>query len=293
MKSAAIEDARSEGSRDSLSEPSVDEVLYSLRGVPFRREDLRDFMQGEYNTENVDFWAQAEEYRQLFGSESQAPGVVRVSPAQPKSHQSLSKEIASRFIVAGSPQEINLSSSMREATLRKASEGDLNAFLESQQEVRKLISEDSLPRFLRRAANQNLTKSHARWRSRLGVKLLILGAIITGAIFALECTGILHTPYVRLCTWIIFVAGFAYMISGYQKVCSGLGMKGVRMRENQKYTWFDVFLRTSKEDRLQDPVALRRLRNRSRLQNFLALTFATILSVVILIIPVGANHWFD
>ncbi|GBG29140.1 Regulator of G-protein signaling 21 [Hondaea fermentalgiana] len=214
---ASIEDSSRASRRSMLLEPDVDDVLFSLQGPPYTRDDLRDFMKSEFNAENVDFWARAEEYRQVFG-DAQAPKMVRVTAGLSKDHASVSKEITDTYLQTGAPHEVNISSGMRDQALRKVSEGDLEAFATPQQEVRNLIAADSFPRFIKRATNQNLTKSHADWRKRFGIKLFILALILMGGIFALELTDVLHTPFVRLAPWIVFVGGISYYISGRWRV---------------------------------------------------------------------------
>jgi len=212
---ASIEDGDGVGGGD---QPGVDEVLYSLRQAPFTYDDLREFMESEYNQENLDFWGRVEEYRQTF-EDAQAPKMVRVSSRKPTDPNSESKGILQEFVEVGSPNEVNISGQMREEIVKKTQAGESRGIFDSaQMEIRRIISSDTFPRFLQRVVRTNITDSQANWRKHLGYFLIFLGIVVTGVVIGLEFADIVGFPYLRFLNLPFFINGLGYYISGKQKV---------------------------------------------------------------------------
>ena len=98
--------------------PNIDEVLYSLRQPPYTYSDMREFLESEFNSENIDFWGNVEEYRQRF-EKAKAPKQVRVAePGSMQNQQDAAKLILDTYIAAGSEKEVNISGTQRSAVVK-------------------------------------------------------------------------------------------------------------------------------------------------------------------------------
>jgi len=214
---AAIGDVESGAKRGD--EPDLKDVLYSLRGPPYTYNDMREFLETEFNTENIDFWGNVEEFRQKF-EKVPAPKMVRVTSTPFNTKQEGVNRIMEEFVKQGADREVNISSKQRSEIISAVQSGkDDNLFEAAQKEVYKLMSEDSYPRYLKTVTTTNITTGQANWRKRVGIIQLIIGVfVVTGAVIGLEYASLLRVPFVRLVNLPILVVGFGFFISGTQKV---------------------------------------------------------------------------
>ena len=202
--------------------PSIDDVLYSLRAAPFTFEDLFEFSQREHSAENAQFWATVEHYRQVHEGTA-GPAAVRVEATELASAERARRLIVDKFVADSAPEQVNISSSQRVAVLRAAGDGAASisprgVFDEAQAEIKLLIQNDTLPRFIRSARSTNISKPQAQWRERTGWALFLISALLFGLIFLLEYLAVLRTPWARLAGWPLCVLGLGYLISGKQQV---------------------------------------------------------------------------
>jgi len=61
---------------------------------------------------------------------------------------------------------------------------------------------------------------------------------------------------------------------------------------NAKKSWLDVFKTDKSDNDVVDPFVLRTLRRRARKQNVSAILLGLLLSIVLLLVPVGAQDSF-
>jgi hypothetical protein len=200
--------------------PSVDDVLYSLRAAPFTFEDLLEFSQREHSAENAQFWATVEHYRQVHEGTA-GPAAVRVEATELASAERARRLIVDKFVADSAPEQVNISSSQRVTVLRAAGAASVSprgVFDEAQAEIKLLIQNDTLPRFIRSARSTNISKPQAQWRERAGWAMLLASALLVGLVFLLEYLAVLSTPWARLAGWPLCVLGLGYLISGRQQV---------------------------------------------------------------------------
>jgi len=202
--------------------PTLDEVLYSLRTSPLRREDLERFMASEFNEEQIKFWTAAEEYRQRFEG-ALAPSIVR-SEEEAFSDGEMAKEfIVGEFVKAGSPKEINVSAGTRGTTLEKAERGDKGVFDDAQRAVKNLINDDPFGRFLSKVSKMNLAPTESNKRIYRGAAFVLLGIIVVCTWIGIEASQVIpsDSPFlslVRLLVWPFLNAGLGDIFSGRQKL---------------------------------------------------------------------------
>jgi len=222
---AQIADIETGAGVPSDGSPDLDDVLYSLRQPPYTYSDMREFLESEYNSENIDFWGTVEEYRQRF-EKTKAPKIVRVSEAgSMASKEGAAKLILDTYIAEGSEKEVNISGTQRAAVVsalgpqgESGSSSDA-VFAEAQNEIKRIMQTDSYPRFLKTVTTTNLSPASATWRTKVGISLVLFGALVVSGLFiGLELAGIVGTPLFRLASLPILIVGFGFLISGRQKV---------------------------------------------------------------------------
>jgi len=196
--------------------PVVDDLLYNLRLAPLSFQDLREFMMREQSEENVDFWQDAENFRQTF-MYSRAPKLVRGDISLSDSKQARI-EIVEKYLAINAPSEVNIPGDMRLETLNKLESEDLTLFDAPQSEVKFLIELDVFPRFLEYAIRQNITVAQSFLRIRIGAILLILSVVFALVVIILEESGVLETPYVRIGDFVFILGAVSYYFSGKTKV---------------------------------------------------------------------------
>jgi len=277
------------GVNAGTANPSVDEVLFSLRPSPFSLDDLREFLREEHCEENALFWARAEEFRQRF-EEATGPTKVRGFLSSVGDAESAKAEIIATHVKPGAPEEVNIGSRQRRELLKHNEDNKKGCFDKAQLEIKHLIVSGPFERFLTRVAAHNITEAFARYRRHVGYTCFVLSAILTSIIILLEVYTLLGTPFLRLANLFTTVPAWAYTISGFQRVCSGLEIKCMRMREESKVSWFQLFQRKgATSDQVLDPFALNILRKRARIQRIGLFVGGVSTSVACLFIPLGSS----
>ena len=268
---------------DSTGEATLDEVIEGVRAAPFGKEDFRRFLEGELSVENLDFYENVEEFRRKASDDNSSTDDALETE----------KQITDRFIVPGSPEEINIASDVRNnvvETVVKQNQFNPNVFDEAQAEVKNLMAMDAFSRFVKNAVTKNITKEHGDWRKTIGIRLFIIGFLVFGLFLGLQLGRVdpFDTRYWRILALPFLIGGFSYYISGKKCLCSGLAAAGRRMKEGEKQSWKEIFWgKIRGNNDVQDSYADRMLRWEGRKLTIKSIIYGTLLTIVLTLLPPG------
>jgi hypothetical protein len=122
--------------------------LAYLLHVPAAREAFVEHLRGEYSVENYEFWAEARAFR------LKARFAVRSEPATARAMVAEAEGICAKYVRNDAPQQVNLRGDVQSAVLKALADAAQNAhslspavFVSAEEEIYRLLSQDSLSRF--------------------------------------------------------------------------------------------------------------------------------------------------
>ena len=212
---------------------------YMLRGkapAPWRPEFFVDYCERELNAEGANFWFEVEALRRacdgLEGGdrdhvEPAVPEQFLKSGAEDRAQlETWAAAVVRLYVAEGAPYQINISSELRDATVKRASafaEHRAAAFDEAQREMCKLMHQDVFPRFARLAFTTNLSANESRRRQRVAaamILVLLLGQALFLGFFVPRGYLVLYLP---LWYWALHK-----MWSAHVRLCVQGAMLGIR-----------------------------------------------------------------
>jgi len=112
----------------------LDEFLRDPLGL----EKFHQFLEGEFSTENLDFWLLCESYKQRVREGGDDVGEK-------------AKEIINEFFLPGAPSELNVKHKQKESVFERIEkcQFDESLFEDCQHDIYELMATDSFPRFIK------------------------------------------------------------------------------------------------------------------------------------------------
>lgn len=261
----------------------IDEVLNNQRQEPLSLEDFRRFLEEEHAVENLEFYENVEQFKEVARDDDESSVDSRVE---------LERSIADNYVAPGAPKEVNIEGRTRDEILQRVqnNEVDPDIFTPAQREVRNLMMFDSFSRFVKQSLSSNITKSHGNWRKELGVNLLLIGTIFSVATYLFTLFGLV-ARYLRIIPLPFFVGGYSYYVSGRRCLCTGLALRGVRMKEGETVSWFAIFSRKpgTEDKTVQDKAAERALRWQGQKLAIESFVFGIVVTAVLVALPPGTD----
>jgi len=315
----------SKGKKKAAVAPTFDDVLYGQE-CPCTRREFREYLTTQRADEMIDFFETVETYTKSYAelsrrkgrkekkaetssqidveAQDQASGVFE-SARSFSGNDSVSgvckierdmdvydyaTVIVNQFVVAGSPQEINISYTLRDKFLTHFKTYDhinrppIDLFEELQAEMRSMLR-GAFPRFLQYVSTQNISEAHVFHRAMYGC---IYFVVMVGILCAMVFTGI-H-PLWRL-TIVTFWQGPIIMwLSAYLRLCDGLSRVGVRMTKDEWDVFFTIFRkREAPENKLTNEWARQQLMKRSTKLEIFSATLGVCIGIATLFIPPGVQ----
>ena len=203
---------------------SHDDFVRMLRGdfpPPWDAQFFLDFAESEHNAESLRFFMEVEGVKRAAGDASAVDpdSVFLITPAN--THGSVpawETAIVEQFVRPQAPFEINVSSSMRDDCLTKASTGDLSppaVFGDCQTEIVNVMTTDSFPRFAKRVLTQNLTEAYARRRYAYAALTFALTVAGVGL-----CLGFYVPRWYLLLFFLPWLWGVHHLMSARTRLCA-------------------------------------------------------------------------
>jgi len=220
-------------------EPDLDAVLRGNGISPYTRMGFMDHLHSEHNAENLAFWSEVEALRKKHGEEDAIEPEPQLLVLPEKLHEveiEWIKGIVEEFVAEGAPNQVNISHQQRDNIIKgensyartdpEKAESNF-VFKEAQGEVRKLMLQDSWPRFVRQCMTQNLNKAEKTYRLYMGAVFVFV------ALGSLALMLSLMAP--RFCAFITFIPwalATDNIMSHRSGLCVKSAMGGKRMLKN-------------------------------------------------------------
>lgn len=298
----------------------IDEILFDQKGFPFTRSALLRWLQEIHSDENLEFWMEAQKFREhALGQrdtitvggvkrEVEAFPVGLVSTASQEKIVTLSndqdfqplisskgewaKQIIRDYIGPDAAKvQVNLSDIMAREYLLHLNSEEIPDFEPAQTEARNMIRNgDGYLKFVKIQHTVNIDEYEANSRVFIGT-LWFLFAWLVGLVLRYAVPSI-PSWGVGLIVFPEFIMAFTYLLSGAAKTCPERAVKGTMMmhgyahEESRRRSKGEAFLRTKVCSLpVKDPVAKAKLRNRGIMIIMYLVALAFLFSVVIAVLP--------
>jgi len=231
--------ASRQSSRNTL--PSFEEVLTGADSTfePWRPQTFLEFLHTELNEENLLFFEEVEAFKAHKGVVSRAPekSLLTFPESVRVDDSTYVKGLVETFVKEDSPRQVNISADQRTKLLgevEKAVESqgyNPDMFLEAQHEVKKLMQQDSWPRFIKKVLTENISREDRMYRIKTGVLYFLLALLISGLFL-----GFLVPRYYFLLLFFPFSLAMDNFVTIRTKLCIKNAMNGTRDREGSVTT---------------------------------------------------------
>jgi len=204
--------------KSSKQKPEIEEILFNKRLAPLGRSDFEQFLKNEFSEENLEFWLEAQQFKEEVEGKQTGESPVVVRDAMSKNPSKIQLEIVDKYVVIGSEKEINIEGNERKKIIKNKPESEVlqytpNLFDKAQDEIKLLMARDSFVRYLEKFAKTNISKEEVDSRFRVGFSWLLFGVILFVLLFTLT-----EEKHWRLFCVLPFWISFAFLSSASRKV---------------------------------------------------------------------------
>lgn len=201
---------------------------------PWAPKTFLDFLHAEHNDENFFFFQETEAFKALKGKtvSKPPPEDFLILPGSVRSDvRRYVHEIVKTFVQEDAPRQVNISATQREKLLEdvkaalEAQGYDDSVFEEAQNEVKRLMQQDSWPRFKQKMLTTNIDNAGRMSRLHEGLFIMFLVVLTLALMLGFQAP--------RWYIFLLFVPIYLSLeaIIAYKlKFCPRLGLRGLRAR---------------------------------------------------------------
>jgi hypothetical protein len=214
--------------------PTFEAVLTGEVAVePWAPKTFLDFLHAEHNDENFFFFQETEAFKALKGKSPKTPSdELLVLPGDVRADaKRYVLTIIETFVREDAPRQVNISATQREKVMDdvkaalEAQGYEPEVFEEAQGEVKRLMQQDSWPRFKQKMLTTNLSANSTKSRLYEGLLTVSVGVLAA----ALMLGFMAPRWYIFLC-FVPFYLGFEALIAYKMKFCCRMAMRGLKDR---------------------------------------------------------------
>ena len=213
--------------KPSLTPDSLEMLLAGKLYSPFKPSYFLDHCETEHNAESFHFFYEVMGLRRQVGDETAVepePQFLITPAPKRRAPNTWASAIVEDLVVESAPHQINISSQMREQTLKKATQFEElgpGVFEEARKEVVKLMARDIFPRFAQKILQTNLSAKKKRLRRVRGTVLVCF--VLLGEAL---CLGFFVPRWYLLLFWPAWVYAIHDLYSSHTGVCVIAGVRG-------------------------------------------------------------------